>query len=254
MRLSRDWHPGLLNSAHDNSNTIATICLLIYVHTHTHTHTHGSVNNIEPNAEKLTSILWLERHKFKCYPSSPSLGEKMRCKEMKCREVILNSWHLLLSRQLLVCKQFAETIVPEVDTQSKGLTSLTVLWRDFPGGPAVKNPPVQAGDVGLIPESRRSPGEGNGKPLQYSCLGNPTDRGAWRATVHEVARTRHNLATKQQQIITRRKKRNPSNSKQTGRSLWVGRELTAGKSIDPTILSDLTPDFLRLKLLTTCSL
>ena len=46
-----------------------------------------------------------------------------------------------------------------------------------------------AGDVGLIPELGRSPGEGNGNPLQYSCLGNPMDRGAWRATVHGVAKS-----------------------------------------------------------------
>ena len=55
------------------------------------------------------------------------------------------------------------------------------------GGLVIKNPPVSAGDVGLIPGSERSPGEGNGTPLQYSCLGNPMDRGAWRATVHGVA-------------------------------------------------------------------
>ena len=51
----------------------------------------------------------------------------------------------------------------------------------------VKNPPASAGDArdtGLIPESGRSPGEGNGNPLQYSCLENPMDRGAWQATVH----------------------------------------------------------------------
>ena len=44
-----------------------------------------------------------------------------------------------------------------------------------------------AGDVGLIPGSGRFPGGGRGNPLQYSCLENPKDRGAWRATVHEVA-------------------------------------------------------------------
>ena len=63
----------------------------------------------------------------------------------------------------------------------------------------VKNPPANAGDVrdaGLIPRSGRSPGERNGNPLQYSCLENPMDRGAWQATVHGVARVRHNLATK----------------------------------------------------------
>ena len=45
---------------------------------------------------------------------------------------------------------------------------------------------ANAGDAGLIPGSGRSPGEGNGNPLQYSCLGNPMDRGAWQATVHRV--------------------------------------------------------------------
>ena len=57
----------------------------------------------------------------------------------------------------------------------------------FPGGAVVKNPPANAGDVGSIPESRRSLGEGNGNPLQYSCLGNPIDRGAWQATVQTLA-------------------------------------------------------------------
>ena len=54
----------------------------------------------------------------------------------------------------------------------------------------VKNPPANAGDareLGLIPELGRSPGGGNGNPLQYSCLENSIDRGAWRATVHRVA-------------------------------------------------------------------
>ena len=54
----------------------------------------------------------------------------------------------------------------------------------------VKNQPATAGDTGdagSIPESGRSPGEGNGNPLQYSCLGNPMGRGAWWATVHGVA-------------------------------------------------------------------
>ena len=53
---------------------------------------------------------------------------------------------------------------------------------DFPGSTVVKNPPADAGDVGLIPGWGRSPGDGNGNPLQYSCLENPMDRGAWRAT------------------------------------------------------------------------
>ena len=59
----------------------------------------------------------------------------------------------------------------------------------FPGGSAVKNQPADAGDtgdMGSIPESGRSPGEANGNPLQYSCLEDRMDRGAWRATVHAV--------------------------------------------------------------------
>ena len=59
----------------------------------------------------------------------------------------------------------------------------------FPGGSAVKNPPASAGDAGFIPGSGSSPGEGSSNPLQYSCLGNPMDRGAWWATVHGVAKS-----------------------------------------------------------------
>ena len=56
----------------------------------------------------------------------------------------------------------------------------------FPPNAMVKNPPANAGDAGLIPGSRRSPGEGNGNSLQYSCLGNLMDRGAWQAAVYGV--------------------------------------------------------------------
>ena len=56
----------------------------------------------------------------------------------------------------------------------------------------VKNTPTNAGDVreeGLIPGLGKSPGGGHGNPLQYSCLGNPMDRGAWQATVHRVVKS-----------------------------------------------------------------
>ena len=69
----------------------------------------------------------------------------------------------------------------------------------FPGGSVVKNLPAMqgdSGDAGLIPGSGRSPGEGNGNPLQYSCLGNPMDRRAWWATVHGVTRVRRDLKTR----------------------------------------------------------
>ena len=63
----------------------------------------------------------------------------------------------------------------------------------FPGCSAVKNQPANLGDTGDVdsaPGLGRSPGEGNGNPLQYSCLGNPMDTGAWRATVHRVKKSR----------------------------------------------------------------
>ena len=56
----------------------------------------------------------------------------------------------------------------------------------FPDGSVIKNPPANAGDVGSIPGSGRSPGEQNGTPLRYSYLGNPMDRGSWQAAVHGV--------------------------------------------------------------------
>ena len=63
----------------------------------------------------------------------------------------------------------------------------------------VKDPPASTGDMGLIPGLGRSPGEGNGYPLQYSCLGNPMERGTWWATVHGVAKVGHNLETERTQ-------------------------------------------------------
>ena len=59
----------------------------------------------------------------------------------------------------------------------------------------VKNLPANAGDVGLIPGLGRFPGGGHGNPLQYSCLENPMDRGAWQATVHAVAESDRTEAT-----------------------------------------------------------
>ena len=58
----------------------------------------------------------------------------------------------------------------------------------FPCGSVVKNLPANAGDLGLIPGPGRSSGEGNGNPLQYSCLRNHMDRGAWWATFHGVTK------------------------------------------------------------------
>ena len=64
----------------------------------------------------------------------------------------------------------------------------------FPGGSDGKASAYSVGALGSIPGSGRSPGEGNGNPLQYSCLENSMDRGAWLATVHGVAKTRTRLS------------------------------------------------------------
>ena len=72
------------------------------------------------------------------------------------------------------------------------------IWEhvllDFPGGSDSKASAYNAGDPGSIPGSGRSSGEGNGNPLQYSCLENPLERGAWQATVHGVAKSQTQLS------------------------------------------------------------
>jgi len=68
------------------------------------------------------------------------------------------------------------------------LSSFFLIARGFPGCAVVKNSPAKAGDTGSIPGLGRSPGGGSGNPLQCSCLENSMDRGAWQATIHEVAK------------------------------------------------------------------
>ena len=76
-------------------------------------------------------------------------------------------------------------------------SSSSMVYLGFPGGAVVKNPPVNAGDAALISGSGRCPREGSGNPLQYSCLGNPMDRGAWRVTSPwGLKRVGHNSRTK----------------------------------------------------------
>ena len=75
------------------------------------------------------------------------------------------------------------------------LSAESYLWLSFiqtgafPGGSVVKNLPANTKDAGSVPRLERSPGERNGNLLQYSCLGNPLDRGAWRAVVPGVAKS-----------------------------------------------------------------
>ena len=69
-----------------------------------------------------------------------------------------------------------------------------LLTLYFPDSSDGKESACNAGDLGSIPVSGRSPGEGNGNQLQYSCLENPMDRGVWRATVHRVTKSRTRLS------------------------------------------------------------
>ena len=117
------------------------------------------------------------------------------------RAILANSFQLYPERRenVLLCSVFlgkSTQITCHMD-QSLLLQAKEVMV--FPGGSVVKNPPANAGDarenVGLIPESGRSPGGGNGDPLQYSCLGNPMDREAWWATVHGVTKSQIRLSS-----------------------------------------------------------
>ena len=68
-------------------------------------------------------------------------------------------------------------------------TEVNSQVKDFPGGSVVKYLPASARDEGSIPGWGRSPGEGNGNPIQHSCLGNSMDRGAWWTIVHGVSKS-----------------------------------------------------------------
>ena len=92
-------------------------------------------------------------------------------------------------------KQLLVTIA-DLSTEWKSITQLSYgklifapYTMGFSGGSEVKNLPANAGDMGSITGLGRSPGEGNGNALQYSCLEDPMDRGAWWATANEVAKS-----------------------------------------------------------------
>ena len=74
-------------------------------------------------------------------------------------------------------------------------SELGLSWKIYRSSVG-KGPACNAGDPGSISGSGRSPGEGNGNPRRYSCLENPMDKGAWRATVHGITRIGHELVTK----------------------------------------------------------
>ena len=97
------------------------------------------------------------------------------------------------SSHLGFCLRAVETSRPKTECEVEGAgghfnKQFPTDPRGFPSGSAVKEFTCSAGDKGSIPGLGRSPGEGNGNFLQYSCLENPVDTGAWQATVHGVTK------------------------------------------------------------------
>ena len=82
-----------------------------------------------------------------------------------------------------------QLVISPTSSKKEKISDTYAMPQDFPGGSDSKVSVYNAGDPGLIPGSGRSPGEGNGTPLQYYCLENPVDREAWQATVHGVTKT-----------------------------------------------------------------
>ena len=94
-------------------------------------------------------------------------------------------WPRTVSLVLFLCIRYTGSCLIHLQPQ--------ITKQVFPGGSVGKESSCNAGDPGSIPGSGRFSGEGNANPLQYSCLGNPMDRGAWWATVHEVAKSQTQL-------------------------------------------------------------
>ena len=127
-----------------------------------------------------------------------------------CETSLLNTYVIVSHFKISVRKKLVINITKYVESKSNPSlpSSLYYIWmnwnqqtlgpqKGFPGGSVVKNSSINAGDTGdagSIPGSGRSPGEGNCNPLQYSCLGNSVNRGAWWATIHEVAKSQTRLS------------------------------------------------------------
>ena len=105
----------------------------------------------------------------------------------------VSSYMAITYIEVLLCWVYMYLQLLYKNTQ-RGHTPPSALITGFSGGSVGKNPPTSAGDGGLILGLGRSLGGGNGNPLQYSCLGNPMDRGAWRVTVHGVSESHTRLS------------------------------------------------------------
>ena len=135
---------------------------------------------------------------------------KLQAAEQASRMSKMLSAHLTLSSLAVRAKRIMHWMTWALSSVLMNpVTSLVMYSRACPRGDnprtqrgwaslvaqLLKNPHTKAGDTGSIPGSGKSPGDGNGNPLQYSCLGNPMDRGAWWAIVQGVAKSQIRLST-----------------------------------------------------------
>ena len=107
-----------------------------------------------------------------------------------------SSWNTWIKTQISVSRDrvqlWTTSIMVTIKIHLISVNKVLAYWLNyegFLGGSVIKNPPANAGDMGSIPGSGRSPAEENGNPLQYSCLENSMDSGAWRTSVHGVAKS-----------------------------------------------------------------
>ena len=153
------------------------------------------------DAEAEALILWSPNAKTPLFGKDPNAGEDRRQKEKGMAEDEMVGWY-----HWLIGPEFEQPLEVGQGQGSLACCSpwghkeldMTEFWnwkcnckgkQGFPGCKVVKNLPSNTTNVGLIPVLQRSPGGGNGNPLQYSYLGNPMDRGANWATVHEVIKS-----------------------------------------------------------------
>ena len=146
-----------------------------------------------------TMIVFLLRIGFK-----ESIEDTKLIRSVCSREAEYWNLRTLESLKLLWCESHLSVMMKRLNSLGKdaywrGREIISDVWdgvifwkslliRGFSYLYGRRNPPANGGNEGLIPGSKRSPGEGNGYPLQFPCLGNPTDRGAWWVTVHGVAK------------------------------------------------------------------
>ena len=116
-------------------------------------------------------------------PSIPGRGTKILHAAMKIEDPTCHNQDVVQPN-----KYFLINILKNKNVKQKE-SGVSLKRGCCPGASVVKNSPANAGNSGSIPGSGRSPGGGNGNTLQYNCLGNSMDRGAWWATVHGVAKS-----------------------------------------------------------------